>query len=347
MKNITFIIGNGFDKQIGLDTGYNHFLDWYLKQPSESKCIENYKKTLLENGDSEWWTDAEIAMGKYLNEFNQDTITEYYINIRDFKIRLAEYLADQEARCDFSNEKEIGDKFCLFITGFQKDILLQHKIRNTFSQEETTRYNFLTFNYTSVLQEILNITKNTHHPLYKTSLSSGNVATGNIGQYFAIHGSLESSIIMGVNDASQLAYMSDLLPTKLRRTLIKPEINAALGRQENDNAEHCILGSDVLAIYGWKMGDTDKKWRELVGKWLKVNGRSVVIFGHKKLQNANFLIPEDVLDYVDDKQTEFLKKVYPSIDEDSIEEMRDKIFIIDRTRYLDFDLLHSDNLVTV
>ena len=33
---LTFILGNGFDKAIGLETGYRDFYRWYVDQPNES-----------------------------------------------------------------------------------------------------------------------------------------------------------------------------------------------------------------------------------------------------------------------------------------------------------------------
>ena len=36
---VTFLIGNGFDKQIGLDTDYNSFYNEYCTQSKQASCL--------------------------------------------------------------------------------------------------------------------------------------------------------------------------------------------------------------------------------------------------------------------------------------------------------------------
>ncbi len=44
---VTFLIGNGFDKQIGLDTDYNSFYNEYCKDVDiDSELIVNLKKAI-------------------------------------------------------------------------------------------------------------------------------------------------------------------------------------------------------------------------------------------------------------------------------------------------------------
>ena len=39
--NVTFLLGNGLDKAIGLKTGYHDFYKWYIEQPDDSKILGN------------------------------------------------------------------------------------------------------------------------------------------------------------------------------------------------------------------------------------------------------------------------------------------------------------------
>lgn len=59
---ITFFIGNGYDINIGLKTGYPDFLQWYVEQPSEDNLIADFKQ-IIANG-IEYWSDLEITLGK-------------------------------------------------------------------------------------------------------------------------------------------------------------------------------------------------------------------------------------------------------------------------------------------
>lgn len=345
MSNITFIIGNGFDRQLGLDTGYDQFLSWYIQQLSSSENIKTYKEYLKNNPQSPWWSDAEIAMGAYIKQFTDMTISFYYEQIRDLKLRLAEYLQAQQARCDYSNKAAIASAFAGFVANFHKDILLDRKVSGKFSQRESTNYYFITFNYTSVLNDIISITK-THLPaIYSTRIAQNFTAIGQIAEVIPVHGTLQSSLIMGVNDESQIQFPGDYLTftPKLKRTIIKPQTNSALGRSEDARAEAIIKNSNVIAIYGLKLGDTDKKWRDYIAEWFRIDSHYITIFDHIKLEGASKLIPEDILDYVEEKQNQFLRHLYPDITEDQIEQIRDRVFVIDRTSYLDINILSDRN----
>ena len=65
----------------------------------DDEDISNFKKHLSSN-KKEWWSDAEIAMGQYLGKFSDENISIFFKNIRNFKLRLAEYLSIQNAKYD-------------------------------------------------------------------------------------------------------------------------------------------------------------------------------------------------------------------------------------------------------
>ncbi len=345
MPRITFMIGNGFDRQLGLDTRYDQFLEWYIKQPSQNDNIDQYKADLSRDRSSQWWSDAEIAMGEHLGGFNSETIDNYYERVRDFKIKLGDYLKNQEEKCDFTNAKIIGDRFARFLLNYQNDIFLKDKVRSLFSIRHSMSFNFINFNYTNTLKQLVELTKSTRDNgrLYENKINSNNYAIGELGQVVPIHGTLDSSIIMGVNDESQLAVSPDLLSTRLKRTLIKQEINTALGRKEDTEGTILIRSSDIIAVFGLKLGETDKKWRDLIAEWLNDKNHIIVVFGHKKKENLNRLIPEDTLDYVDEKQTCFLNKLFTDNDQEKTELFRNQIYIIDKTNYLDFSIIKKNN----
>jgi len=338
MPHITFMIGNGFDLQLGLDTRYDQFLSWYIQQPSASENIKKYKKALSEDRQSPWWTDAEIAMGKHISSFTTETMPDYYEQIRDFKVKLAEYLEQQDKRCRFADRDAIGKSFAAFVSSFQEDILLPRKVSYQFSHYDNSRYSFVTFNYTSVLNKLIQ-TLGPDRIVYKTNNKPSGDVYGKIDNVIPVHGTLSTSLIMGVNDEEQIAFPKDKITPKLKRTLIKPIINSALGRSEEDSARTVISNSSVIAIYGLKLGETDIRWKACVAKWLENDRHYVVIFDHHKLEGVNKVIPEDILDYVHQKQDAFLKQLYLDISEEQIDSMRDRVFVIDKTRYLDFDIL--------
>ena len=106
--DVTFIVGNGFDLQLGMETGYRHFLQWYVDQKTSDPDITEFREYLKneKSEKSEWWSDAEIAMGQYLGKFTDENIDIYFKNIRDFKLRLSEYLTEENAKYDLENNPD-------------------------------------------------------------------------------------------------------------------------------------------------------------------------------------------------------------------------------------------------
>ena len=44
--DITFLLGNGFDMQLGMKTGYRSFLEWYTVQPTTDSDIAEFREYL-------------------------------------------------------------------------------------------------------------------------------------------------------------------------------------------------------------------------------------------------------------------------------------------------------------
>ena len=67
--NITFLLGNGFDIGLGLETGYENFYDKYsVILPTDNKNINSFKTMLQDrNLDDKKkiidWSDFEKAFG--------------------------------------------------------------------------------------------------------------------------------------------------------------------------------------------------------------------------------------------------------------------------------------------
>lgn len=61
--NVTYIIGNGFDLNLGLETGYQAFYNYYIKVPSPNSQVKLLKDSIEQDG-YELWSDLEIGLGK-------------------------------------------------------------------------------------------------------------------------------------------------------------------------------------------------------------------------------------------------------------------------------------------
>ena len=78
-----FLIGNGFDVNLGLKTRYTEFYDYYLNIPTKNENVKKLKLHLKEN-KSDFWSDLEIGLGKYTaNLSSYEQVEEAYDDIND------------------------------------------------------------------------------------------------------------------------------------------------------------------------------------------------------------------------------------------------------------------------
>ena len=97
-KNESFIIGNGFDINLGLATQYENFYRFYLGLDSSNDSIQvkKLKEHLKNDQDQEsryqYWSDLEIGMGNYTVNFsNVKELKEAYYDLNDRKGKLKGY----------------------------------------------------------------------------------------------------------------------------------------------------------------------------------------------------------------------------------------------------------------
>lgn len=344
--NVTFLIGNGFDLQLGLKTSYSDFLEWYLANPSGDVDIANFKAKLAsEENHGLWWSDAELGMGEMFGEYTDKNIEKYYKCIRDFKQQLVVYLHLEESKCDYSNEEKIAKSFISFLRTYQTEIMLNQGSRYFQRQGEDTTYSFVNFNYTDTLSKIIQCCGGLGAKIgeYKYGAT---FYSDKIGKIIPVHGELSSSIIMGVNDESQIRSSSGVLSSKAQRTLIKPIVNSELNRLEDTNAEHAIANSNAVVLYGLSMGKTDQKWWYLLREWM-IRSTSHKIVWFRKANSDNFdpTMPEDSLDYVDEQKESFLSNIGVSDKHKDYDSIKQRIFIIRNTQKLNFTVVEEKQLV--
>ena len=71
--NITFLIGNGFDLNLGLNTRYSDFYPYFIEKSTENNMI----RTWLE-ADELLWADLEEQLGKKLENVKESEQDKFY-----------------------------------------------------------------------------------------------------------------------------------------------------------------------------------------------------------------------------------------------------------------------------
>ena len=325
--NVTFLIGNGFDLNLGLKTSYKDFIKFYKQTEGKTNILRKFRKDIQD--EEELWSNAEIALGKYTEFFGEGDGRAFSECQQDMCEYIACYLKSQEAKLNLEDFAENILSSFKNITTPENPFPAQERniIRDLFNtyRNKNFHFNFICFNYTSTLDKCLNIVKSSAKIL-------GNHRNGNIlhshliSDLCYVHGTLEKNMVFGVNDETQIA-KPDIFKFKngkiCKQFLIKKQANDSY--QENtDNIAHAILQkSNIIYIYGMSLGQTDKLWWDRICDWIKDDSkRHLIIHNHTMPQKGAFPLDytiaenekkEDVLsfcDFNDEVKTTLLDQIH-------------------------------------
>lgn len=264
---ILYIIGNGFDLNIGMKTSYKYFFDQYKSKESSNKNVEKLKKNISENYNN--WSDLEIALGGYTAELK--TLEEFDEVFEDIGENLAEFLRLEE---DKFIESEIDrERFFKYLVTPENE--LRQIDKNRITEYKKKFYNnhwgldIFTFNYTTVLEKIIGEgQKNIRIGNHPNTSSKANVTLTGIEH---IHGFTDKRMVLGVNDKSQIKNKAFKDDQNVLEAMVKSECNLAYGHLIDELFKKKIKASSMICIFGSSIGDTDNMWWELIGEKLKEN----------------------------------------------------------------------------
>lgn len=264
--NLTIIFGNGFDKNLGLNTTYPDFYKWL----GENRNKENDEIYCNIKERPENWSDLELALGKYTfdNEIIPDKFEDSYGNLIE---DLNEYLLLEQEKIgtEFSIEDSITELFYsieknLVETGQNKNSQI---IRRYLSQP--TDVNFVTFNYTKTIEKTM---RNKRFIVSK----GGNDFYVDLQNPIHVHGTLNSSMVLGVNDETQ--FKSEIFDNDFPEFFVKNKnLTEHVNSTELEKALEVIDSSDIIFLFGVSLGDTDKVYWEKIATWLSYRSHRVVL----------------------------------------------------------------------
>jgi len=259
---ILYIIGNGFDLNLGLETSYNHFYHYYKTVESDNSNVQKLKKNISKTYES--WADLELALGNYTQHIEK--IEELDDILLDIGEKLSKYLHLEERKLENYeiNQRKFFDHLCfpenLFLPADKENLLgIKSKWKN-----HQWNINIYTFNYTSVIEKIFgdkqkNVFLANHN----------NTLTIQFGEIKHIHGYLDNDMVIGVNDISQIENDSFHKNRDVLESIVKSECNRANRSNIDRQFTNKINTANLICIFGSSIGDTDNKWWELIGERLK------------------------------------------------------------------------------
>lgn len=325
--NITFLVGNGFDINLGLKTRYTDFYPFYLSKKHDdiiSRAIAN---------NYERWADLELALGQLLKEISPEQIDEFLDSKANLELDLAEYLRLEQQRIDVTSTT-IQNEFQKNITGFYNEFPANEKFKFLGWQKQIASaifYQFISFNYTNSLDRIVDLAKQKKQfGSHSTSIQNYNDAIVGVVH---LHGTLSGNMILGLDNERQIGNSGLQASVELKNYIIKPTVNEALGEGTAELVKQRIDDSDYVCVYGMSLGDTDCMWWKYLVDWLnKKSTRKLVLYMYEK-ETANPSGPEK-LRLQDKWKNRFLKT--SDTNPENQNKIRSQIIVVLWSKIFDF-----------
>lgn len=226
-KNRLLVLGNGFDKSLGIPTGYKEFLksdefkkiyhDALRNQPSAGLI-----QTLHQNVDLNNWIDVELSIKNFAkdlsrNRFDRSFADKVRKEFYDLRTGLSQYLK----RCLKDARLPLRSSFYTFAKKF-----------------EGKQIDVMSFNYTDVFSFLV---------------SKGKIDLPGLKSVFNIHGTLEDeNIIFGIDGTDHSQVSPEI-------TFLEKEYNV---NYQPRKAEALLRQSEEIYFFGVSLGETDRHYFE-------------------------------------------------------------------------------------
>lgn len=331
--NITFLVGNGFDISAGIDTSYDSFYKWYCNQNrAVPEHVQKFKTSLLEDlrksKEERTWADFELGFGTFTNNFTKQTISNFWECYDDAMLMLQEYIELQINQVSTDITTEQSAAFGKGLMQISEELTeaesaaISHMLPK--KANENVRYQFISFNYTSILDAFVNAVSKQELATWSNA-NFNRIARVN-GKVQHVHGQLNNNPLMGVGNKFQIANKE--LIEDLQQLFIKPVASEAVGELSYANARKMIDESNIVCLWGLSIGETDAQWWEAVMDWVgKSDYNHLIIFWytkgkvtkrlHTQLLREKEKVCEKILgysSYTNDQLRQIRKRIYVVFD---------------------------------
>ena len=313
--NILYILGNGFDKAQGMATSYPEFYNYLMTNSDNCGDMLQLLKNEISD-DKELWSDMEIAFGYFTSKIkNPEDFEELFFELNEY---LQEYLKIEDSK--FMPSTNLKSKFISdFLTPSKnlEPLDKQRFLDETKSFGTAKDLYVMTLNYTNTLEKLLSLNDKTVTKSFSSTETLRNI--------IHVHGRLDDSIIIGVDNETQIANPYFRSNQDVRDLLIKEESNEAMKEIRHLICKSYIDKANIIILYGVSLGITDNCWWKLIGSNLK-SRKNLVIIQH--LYEPSFIKPtqKHKLGMLERKQRqEILRRMDIKVEEQT-KDLTDRLF---------------------
>jgi hypothetical protein len=264
----TYIIGNGFDLCLGINTSYsNYYKSNYFRELTHSSPIAKYINEL--NHKREMWVDFEEALKSYCeSSLRTSTSTERTKLLQEENIKLfndhftvikksiQNFIAFEESKRDLTNI--LKENTALKIVKDMVDDFEKNANTSAGFITNNDRFKIITFNYTNSLLELLEIESRSK---WGVTNGAGQKWQNNFEKLkesiVTIHGSLLSNnIIVGIED------VKDSIPKETY------QIRKSLHVDYSSFSLEQLKTASKVIIFGHSLGKSDQMYfKRLFDLW--------------------------------------------------------------------------------
>ena len=259
--NITYILGNGFDLNLGLKTSYRDFKRWYDQQDSDNVLVKDLKKDI--NVHSENWSDMELGFGKYTEKIK--TVDDFKVVYSDLRDNLIKYIKTESEKLERDPKVASSTLYNCFM--YPEYFIGNEDERVKFNSDpmlEVYKYvNILTLNYSYSIEKLM------------SGVSEQNLQRINLEH---VHGTLDENLIFGVYNGEQVANKELLKDDLVLDYLIKNRYMETISSRYRMQIENVINNTNLLCIYGTSLGETDWYLWNMVNEWFMKNDQVKIIY---------------------------------------------------------------------
>lgn len=282
--NICVIVGNGYDMAAGLGTSTEAFVDSFAERHNGEDSPAGRLAAKIKQEGPESWADFERKLGEYAatveESFSEvDGVAEFVNAKSAMEDDLAVFLKEREDLVEPDKVKDYSGECLASICNWLGALTPKDRKRflGEFSSPYTFDLNFVTLNYTHVLDDMVDA--NNSNP---NSISADYIEGYKLHECTHAHGDLAENPICGVDNPSQICSKKLADNAEVLETVVKSSTQSMLGSLDDEAAFDVIRTAEVVMVYGCSLGVTDSRWWKAVINRLKssTTKRFVVLFSY-------------------------------------------------------------------
>jgi hypothetical protein len=326
-----------------MKTSYNDFYKYYKNLPTgnDANVVKSFKDNIKH------WSDLELELGRFLSKVETNEAIALHRHLIE---HLSKYIASEEDRCPFNDERK--NTFYEYLKNPHSNRLLPievEEINNYMSKWERNNWDIkiITFNYTKSIEKLSDYTDRTvrvgtrlikgsnlqNNGIQSVNLPSKEVYV-NLSAIEHIHGFTNERMILGVNDTSQIANEKLQKEAAVIKRYIKSVCNSTYRSRHEEKCQQWIAEANLICLFGLSFGDTDKKWWEMVGNVLEKDCK-IILFKYSEKKFGGNEGPD--LDDAKEKERDwFLSKT--NIAEDLKDKIKENIYVAYNTDMFKLDV---------